>query len=156
LPLTEGIKVSELFILIYDWTKLRHFTVSFLMVSYSLFLLYNYNLIKIFCLFIYSLHNYSTYWKSGNWISWKKNPVKVYAYTVTIWFLFISLLRYLLIYQICIQLTCLFPVMCVRLYLGRIMIIIPQQCVSRYHHLWYSSALSFIILFHTSISNFYR
>jgi hypothetical protein len=67
--------------------------------------------------------------------------------------LFISLLRYLLVYQICIQLTCLFPVMCVRLYLGRIMIIIPQQCVTRYHRLWYCSALSFIILFHSSISN---
>ncbi|XP_066383350.1 uncharacterized protein [Miscanthus floridulus] len=54
-----------------------------------------------------------------------KNPVRIYC----------SLLRYLLIYQICIQLTCLFPVMCVRLYLDRIMIIIPQQCVSRYPHL---------------------
>jgi hypothetical protein len=83
LPLTEDIKVSELFIFIYGWTKLRHFTISFLMVSHSRSLLYNYNLVKISCLFLYPLHNYSTYWKSGNWISWKKIPLKVYAYTIT-------------------------------------------------------------------------
>ena len=75
----------------------------------------------------------------------------VHYRTITYIFVF-TLLRYLLIYQIFTHLTCLFPIMCVRFYLAQIMITIPQQCVSQYHHLWYAyiSAVCLSSLFHPS------
>jgi hypothetical protein len=60
-------------------------------------------------------------------------------------------IRYLLVCQISIHLTCLFQIMCVRFYLAQITIIVPQQCVSQYHHLWYGHVLFIYLILSSSL-----